>query len=70
MMIQCNAVEYKEMGDWNRAYDILTKLWEDYPQCIDALAHIGNLHIDSEYSFHRAYNCYKTSVYVAEQGVL
>ena len=61
-----NAVEYKEAGNWNKAYDILTKLWEDYPQCIDALVHIGNLHFNNKYSLHRAYNCYKVAVDIVE----
>ena len=57
------------MGNQRKAYDILTKLWEEDPQCIDALVHIGNLYIDNKYTFHRAYNCYKTAVYIAEQGL-
>ncbi len=58
-----------EADTWEERYNILTKLWEDYPQCIDALVHIGNLHLDSRYRLPNALNCYKTSVHIAEKNL-
>jgi len=50
-------------------YDILTKLWEDYPQCIDALVHIGHLYLDYWNSLQHALNCYRTAIHIAEKNL-
>ena len=52
---------------FNKAYDIPAKLLEEYPDCIDALVHIGNMHFDNQYFLKRAHHCYKTAVYIAEK---
>jgi hypothetical protein len=52
-----------------KRYDILTKLWIDFPQCIDALVHIANSYSESSIFGFRAYNLYKAAVYIAEQNL-
>lgn len=47
-------------------YDILTRLFEDFPQCIDSLVHIGHMYLDSTVSKQRAENCYRAAVHIAE----
>jgi tetratricopeptide (TPR) repeat protein len=64
-----NSVELKEYGEEEKAYDLLTKLWQDYPECIDALVHIGSMYFYSELFLHRSYNCYKAAVEIAERGM-
>ena len=63
------AVELKDNGEWGKAYDLLTKLWENYPECIDALVHIGNMYFDDERYFNRSYNCYKAAVDIVERNL-
>jgi tetratricopeptide (TPR) repeat protein len=64
-----DAAELHQSGDWRGAYDKLTKLWEDFPQCIDALVHIGLLYFDRDVFIEHAYNCYNAAVLIAEQGI-
>lgn len=61
------AVELKECGDRTGAYKTLTKLWQEYPECIDALVHIGNMYFPSTYDGYRAYNCYAAAVDIVER---
>lgn len=62
-----DAVEAKESGDDKTAYKILTRLLEEYPECIDALAHLGNMYFDGEYNLEQSHHCYRTAVYIAEK---
>ncbi|MDD3903491.1 MAG: hypothetical protein PHO09_07430 [Sphaerochaeta sp.] len=57
--------------DSKKGYDYLAKLWEEYPQCIDALVHMGNHFFSSGplFGFRSAYNYYKGAVYIAEQNM-
>ncbi len=57
-----------EAPSYDLHYDILTKLWEDYPQCIDALVHIGHMYINTSNRVRHAINCYSAAVHIAEQG--
>ena len=41
-------LESLELDSWDERYTILTKLWEDHPDCIDALVHIGNLRLEKD----------------------
>lgn len=50
-------------------YDLLAGLWEDYPQCIDALVHIGHMYFDSKWLLRNSMNCYQGSVYIAEKNM-
>ena len=50
-----------------KRYDSLARLWEHYPQCIDALVHMGNMSFDSTHAFKSAFNCYMGAVHIAEQ---
>ena len=63
-----DAVDLKERGDTERAYNILTKLLEDYPECIDALVHIGNMYLDPWFMPEHALHCYKTAILIAEKN--
>lgn len=58
--------EATEMESKDR-YDSLARLWEKFPQCIDALVHMGNMSFDSERAFRSAFNCYSGAVHIAEQ---
>lgn len=58
-----------EADTWEKRYDILTRLWEDYPQCIDALVHIGNLYLDSSGSLENARNCFQVAISIAEKNL-
>lgn len=62
-----DAWDYSDMGDIKKTYTILTKLLEDYPQCIDALVHIGHIHFDSKYKLEIAYHNYHTAILIAEK---
>lgn len=55
---------------WEKRYDNLTKLWEDYPKCIDALVHIGNLYLNSQGSLENAWNCFQVAISIAEKNLL
>ena len=50
-----------------KRYDALARLWEKFPQCIDALVHIGSMNFDSSATFRGAFNCFSGAVYIAEQ---
>lgn len=50
-----------------KGYDSLARLWEKFPQCIDALVHMGTMSFDSTDSFKSAFNCYSGAIYIAEQ---
>lgn len=56
-------------SDHDTRYSILTKLWEDYPQCIDALVHIGHTYLENKYMYGNARNCYLTAVSIAEKNL-
>ncbi|PKL12928.1 MAG: hypothetical protein CVV52_08105 [Spirochaetae bacterium HGW-Spirochaetae-8] len=47
------------------AYALLTNLWEAYPQCIDALVHIGNINFKSDRGWRSAAYSYQTAVNIA-----
>jgi tetratricopeptide (TPR) repeat protein len=55
--------------DPSRRYDILTKLWEEFPQCIDALAHIANPYVSSKFFYRNAENCYRAAIAIAEKNL-
>lgn len=61
--------ESTELDTFAERYVLLTKLWEDYPQCIDALAHIGSLYLRNRKTFWNARNCYEAAVFIAEQAL-
>ncbi len=63
------AVELKNQGDWEQAYKILTNLWEEYSECIDALVHLGHLLFDQEIFLNRAFNCYKVAADIVERSL-
>ena len=46
-------------------YELLTKLWEEHPNCIDALVHLGNLHMEWD-NFQAAERLYEISLASAE----
>ena len=48
-------------------YDSLARLWEKFPQCIDALVHMGSMSFNSTRAFKSAFNCYTAAIYIAEQ---
>lgn len=50
-----------------KRYDSLGRLWEHYPQCIDALVHMGNMSFDSTRAFRSPFNCYSGAIHIAEQ---
>ncbi|MFP4364989.1 MAG: tetratricopeptide repeat protein [Spirochaetia bacterium] len=53
-----------------KRYDILAKLWEDYPECIDALVHIGESYMESSGDWlQNALNCFITSIHIAEKNL-
>lgn len=52
-----------------KGYDALTRLWERYPQCIDALVYIGDMNFDSEELGRSAFNCYQGAIHIAEQEI-
>ena len=58
-----------ETEDWYEAYDILTRLWEDYPECIDALVHLGSLYFEKKDSLNHCYNCYKVAVEIVKKSL-
>jgi tetratricopeptide (TPR) repeat protein len=62
------SVDCKEMGDDKRSYDILARLLEDMPECIDALVHIASLYFYSKFDLDRVHKCYERAVYIAERG--
>jgi tetratricopeptide (TPR) repeat protein len=62
-----DAVDAMESGDSKKAYRILTRLLEEYPECIDALAHLASMYFDFEYKLKRALHCYWTAIYLAEK---
>jgi len=49
------------------AYAMLSKLWEAYPQCIDALVHIGNINFKIKYKWQSAMYCYQSAVHIAQK---
>jgi hypothetical protein len=53
--------------DPSKRYDILTKLWVEYPQCIDALVHIANPYIHRRIYQRNAENCYLAAIAIAEK---
>lgn len=61
--------EAADSADPSRRYDILTKLWEEFPQCIDALVHIANPYIHSSFFFRNAENCYRAAIAIAERNL-
>lgn len=61
--------EAVEAETWEDRYDILAKLWEDYPECIDALVHIGHMYLDSRNGLPHALNVYRTSIHIAEKNL-
>jgi len=63
------SAELKNIGEWGKAYDLLTDLWGNYPECIDALVHIGNMYFDNECYLNRLYNCYKVAVDIVERNL-
>ena len=62
-----DAVELKEQGEWEKAYKKLATLWEDYPQCIDALVHIGNMRFEGKRNLEEAYHCYQTAGHIEKK---
>ena len=50
-----------------KRYEALGRLWEKFPQCIDALLHMGSPSFDSTESFRSAFNCFSGAIYIAEQ---
>ena len=54
--------------DPKKGYDALARLWEHYPQCIDALIQMGMMDFDSPERFQGAFNCFKGAIYIAEQN--
>jgi tetratricopeptide (TPR) repeat protein len=63
-----NSVDFKEMGDSKKAYDILSRLLEDMPECIDALVHIASMYFYVKFDLDRVHKCYERAVYIAERG--
>ncbi len=49
-------------------YDKLAKLWEDYPLCIDALAHMAYVYFRGHRFLRNAENCLKTAIHIAEKN--
>lgn len=62
-----DAADAMEAGDSKKAYRILTRLLEEYPECIDAPVHLGNKYFDSIYMLEQARHCYGTAIYIAEK---
>ncbi|WP_320130800.1 hypothetical protein [uncultured Sphaerochaeta sp.] len=54
--------------DPKRGYDALARLWEHYPQCIDALVQMGMMNFNSTERFKGAFNCFSGATYIAEQN--
>lgn len=54
--------------DPQKGYDALARLWEHYPQCIDALVEMGMMNFYSPERFKGAFNCFKGAIYIAEQN--
>jgi tetratricopeptide (TPR) repeat protein len=61
--------ESTEMDTFKERYDVLTRLWEEFPQCIDALNHLGSLYLRKAKTLWNARNCYEASVFIAEQAL-
>ncbi|NQT58651.1 MAG: tetratricopeptide repeat protein [Bacteroidetes bacterium] len=59
--------EAVESNTYEERYNPLVKLWEAYPQCIDALVHIGHMYLDSPRNIDRAIQLYQAAVFIAEQ---
>ena len=62
-----DAVEAMEAGYDKKAYQILTRLLEEYPECIDALAHLGSMSFENGHQLDHARHCYKAAVSLAEK---
>lgn len=60
--------EAVESKTFQERYNILAKLWEVYPQCIDALVHIGHMHMDSPRYIDRAVQLYQAAILISEQN--
>ena len=60
--------EAVESKTFQERYNILAKLWEAYPQCIDALVHIGHMHMDSPRYIDRAVQLYQAAILISEQN--
>lgn len=61
------AVDYKNRGEYGMAFDALYDLLEQDLRCLDAYAHLGNLHLPEEgsknsFSAERALNFYTVGV--------
>ncbi len=58
--------EATEMEPQKR-YDALARLWEKFPQCIDALVHMGTMSFESKRAFKSMFNCLSGAIHIAEQ---
>ncbi len=60
--------ESTTLETFDERYNLLTKLWEEYPPCIDALVHIASLYFDS-YGLDRCSieNCLHAARHIAER---
>lgn len=63
------VTEANESDSVDQKYDKLAKLWEDYPQCIDALVHMGYLNFNFSRSLRNAENCHRVAIHIAEKLV-
>ncbi|ADY12570.1 hypothetical protein [Sphaerochaeta globosa] len=64
----CDPVtEANESDTIDQKYDKHAKLWEDYPQCIDALVHMGYVNFQYSRSLRNAENCLRSAIHIAEK---
>jgi len=59
--------ESSECNTFDEKYDMLAKLWEEYPECIDAIVHIGYIYLRDGYSLRNAANCFHAAIHIAEK---
>lgn len=53
----------------SKGYDALARLWEQYPQCIDALVHMGTMSFATPDMERSSFNCYTGAIHIAEQSL-
>ena len=61
--------ESTECDTLDERYAMLMKLFEAYPQCIDAIVHVGYQYLKKAFYLHHAENCFRTAILVAQKNL-